>query len=329
MKRTLVAALLILLSDITPAAAGETIVVAGAFVDSSVAAPYLQLRTERGRDEYRFGISGWTIEGSWVRKLSPSRALLFSADATPFNAHSSEYIYVDGERASNLEYENASYRIKGGLRLTHDARSHTDVQLVALSEQLGEEVDPSLARQWNEPYAGVDVAYAYSHRTNENPLVSAWDGLELGLRGEAYSGQETWSRFTATEAAARTRGRLHFRQSITLMAGDSLTIVNRFLVGGSWDALGPTALYGLRYAEYRVDRALVASGGIDYLLPRHWRVGLRASCMRSNVENLCGQAINASTTWKTVGVNMGVGLSPDHDPTLYVAVVAPLYRRVR
>ena len=329
MKRVLIAGLLLLLADVTNAAGGETLVVAGVFADSSVAAPYLQLRTDRGRDEYKLGISGWTVEGSFVRELDRNRALLVSADATPLNAHSSEYIYIDGDRAKDLEYENASYRLRGGLRFAHGQRSHTDVQLAALVEQLGEEVDPDLAAFWDDPHAGLDIAYAYSHRTNESPLVSAWDGLELGLRGEVYSGQETWSRIQATEAAAKTRGRLHFRQSVSLMAGDSLNTVNRFLPGGSWDALGASALYGFRYAEYRVDRALIASGGIDYLLPRNWRVGLRASCMRSNVENRCGHALNASTTWKTVGVNIGAGFAPDRDPILYAAVVAPLYRRVR
>ena len=323
------ATILAILSFVSSADAGETLVVSGVFADSSVAAPYLQFLSTGARDETRLGISGWTVEGSWVRRLSNGRSFLLSADATPFNAHSSDYIYINGERAPELEYENASYRLRTGLRFQHDVRSRTDVQVAVLTEVLGNDVDPALAAYWDAPFAGLDVAYAWSERSNEKPLVSAWDGLEFGIRGEAYAGEETFGRITATEAAAMTRGRFHLRQSLALMSGHSLNTVSRFLAGGSWDALGTAALYGFRYAELRVEHAAVANGGVDYLLPRNWRAGVRTSCMVSDVEDVCGHALNASTTWRTVGVNFGVGFSPDRDPAAYVAVVAPLYRRVR
>ncbi len=315
-----------------PLAEGETLLVTGALVDTSIAAPLIDLRFDPvGRDEYRFSVSGWTLEGMWRRELSPSRTLLVSADATPLNAHSSDRIYVAGTRMRNLEYDNASYRVKGGMRFIHSARSATEVQVVGLSEQLGSGVDPALARIWDRPYAGIEFTHTWSDKTAKNPLIAAWDGMELSVRGETYAGQQAWSRVTVAEAASRTLGRFDLQQSLTVMNGKSLNMINRFLVGGSWDVLGPNALYGFRHAEFRADRAVIANGGIDYLLPRNWRVGVRGSHLRSNVANVSGHAINASTTWRTFGVNFGVGIphrsAGENDPVVYMALVAPLYKR--
>jgi len=325
-------ALLLLWPMAAGAADGETLLVSGALVDSSIAAPLIELRLDPvGRDEYRFSVSGWTLEGMWRRELSPSRTLLASADATPLHAHSSNRIYLAGTRMRDLEYENASYRLKAGVRFIHTARSATELQVVGLSEQLGSGSDPVLARFWDRPYTGIEFAHTYSNQTGESPLIAAWDGIELSVRGDSYAGQETWSRITVAEAASRTLGHFDLQQSLTVMNGKSLNMINRFLVGGSWDVLGANALYGFRYAEFRVDRAVIASGGVDYVLPRNWRIGVRGSHLRSNVANVSGHAINASTTWRTFGVNFGVGIphrsAGENDPVVYMALVAPLYRK--
>lgn len=296
-------------------AAEDQMLVAGAVVDSSIAAPTLEWRVNRNNgDAYRLGISGWTIDGSWRRK-----ALVLSADVTPIHAHNSNRIYVNGDRAA--DYDNASYRVKAGVRL-----AATEINVVGLSERV-DNVDPAIARFWDKPYVGLEIAHTYSAKTAENPLIAAWDGVELSARGETYAGRESWSRLSLSEATSRTFGRIDLRQSLTLLNGKSLNVVNRFLVGGSWDVLGGTALYGSRYGEYRVQRAAIANGGADYLLPQNWRAGVRGSYMRSDAANTWGTAINASTTWRTFGLNMGVGFPENGDPLGYISVVAPLYRR--
>lgn len=331
MKLNLAALLVVLLATPQTTAdetrSDETLLVSGAFVDSSLAAPFLQLRMDRGRDQYRLGFSGWTAEGTWTRHLSPTREWMLLADATPLYAHNSNRIYVDGERANELEYDNASYRIRSGVRWKRGQHARSEAYVVALTEQLGDGVEPALAAYWENPYAGVEVAHTYSLKSNEHPLVAAWDGVELAIRAETYIGDERWSRIAVSEAASMTHGRFDWRQSFTLLTGQSLNVVNRHLVGGSWDALGGNTLYGFRYGEYRVDRAVIVSAGADYLLPRNWRIGVRGSHMRSNVANPWGHAINASTTWRTFGVNMGLGFPSEGDPTVYLALVAPLYRR--
>src|SRR6266851_998606 len=65
----------------------------------SLAAPVLILvHPTRSGNEWMAGVFGWTLAGSWSLSLGHKSALVLAADVTPLNAHSSNYIYRDGER---------------------------------------------------------------------------------------------------------------------------------------------------------------------------------------------------------------------------------------
>lgn len=305
----------------------KKLLVSSAFADPSLVAPVVRLDVDRGDGtSYAVGLSGWTIDGEWTRRLTESRALRLTLDATPLNAHNSNLMYVNGTRAEELEYENASYRARGGMRFAHGARGTTDVLLVALYENVSN-VPSAVADRWDSPYAGVEVAHTYSVMNAREPLVGAFDGIEVTARGEVFSGNENWSRVMLVEQAGRNIGRFHLRQSLSIMTGSSLDVVNRFVVGGSWDALGGTAVYGTRYGELRLGRAVIASGGADVRLPRQWRVGIRGSYVGGDDDSTYGHAVNASKIWKTIGANFGVGVSENSDATFYAALIVPLYQK--
>ncbi len=327
MRRTFV--FVALLSSATVAAAAveeQKLLVSSAFADPSLVAPVVRLEVERPNgSSYAVGLSGWTVDGEWMRRMSGTRALRFAADATPLNAHNSNLIYADGERAPELEYENASYRARGGLRFTPTARTTTDVMAVALYEAV-DGLAPQVEERWSSPYAGVDVTHTYSAVTSREPLIGAFNGLEVAARAELLAGEESWSRVSLVVRGGRDFGRLHFRQSIALLHGNGLDVVNRFLIGGSWDALGGTAIYGSRYGEFRVNRAMILNAGSDFRLPRNWRVGLRSSYARGD-ETTGGLALNATKVWKTIGANFGVGTSEQSEVTFYGALIVPLYKK--
>src|SRR5688572_18457005 len=324
MKRKL--AVLLLLA-VTASAEEKKLLVSSAFADPSLVAPVVRLDVDRGDGtSYAVGLSGWTIDGEWNRQLTQSRALRFTADATPLNAHNSNLIYANGTRAEELEYENASYRVRGGMRFNRGPRTTTDVLLVALYENVSN-LPAAIEQRWGSPYTGVEVAHTYSLKNASDPLIGAFDGIEIAARGEAFAGDESWSRISVVEQAGKNIGRFHVRQSLALMNGSSLDVVNRFVVGGSWDGLGGTAVYGLRYGELRVARAIIASGGADIRLPRQWRAGIRGSYLDSDTGSTYGHAVNASKVWKTIGANFGVGRGEDSDVTFYAALIVPLYRK--
>ncbi len=318
----------ILLTSLHAYAEEKRLLVSGIFADSSIVGPLVRYTAgDPAGTEYAVGITGWIIDGQWIRHQTPSRALIVSADITPFNAHFSDHIYVDGERARDLEYEDASYRLRAGLRLKANERSTTDIQLVGLVEQLDEIDNPAVEAFWDQPFFGVDVAHTYQLFRSENPLLSIFDGLAISARAEVLTGEETWSRFSVSERAARQFGKVHLRQSIVVMSGKSLNVVNRFVVAGSWDALGENAIYGFRFGEFRIARGVIANAGGDYTLPRNWRAGVRASYLRSDVDDTYGAALNVAKQFGTVGANMGVGVPRDGDPIVYLSVIAPLYAK--
>src|SRR5688572_15308459 len=83
-----------------PAIAEDRLLVSSAFGDSSLVAPVVRYEVDQDDGtSWAIGISGWTLDGEWTRRLSATRALRFTADATPLNAHNSDHIYVNGDRA--------------------------------------------------------------------------------------------------------------------------------------------------------------------------------------------------------------------------------------
>lgn len=333
---TVLVVALVLLAPIT-GAEERSLLISGIFADPSVVGPFVRYTTgDPAGTEYSATLLGWTLEGQWIKHRSPRQAFVLSADVTPVNAHSSDRIYVGGERVHELEYEASSYRIRGGLRLTPNERSTTDLLVVGLVERVDDLEDSAVTQFWDEPFVGVDLAHTYQVTSSNNPLdalVARFDGFSVTARVEAFSGRETWARVSLGQRSGAQFGKFHLRQSLLVLSGKSLNVVSRAVIGGSWDVLGEAALYGSRYAEFRVARGVLANAGADYELPRGWRVGVRGSYMNSDVDDVYGAAINASKIRKTFGFNMGVGFplnrSGDSDPVVYLAVIAPLYANPR
>ena len=326
MKALSAAAALLVVVALSAAAEEKRLLVSSAFADSSIVAPAARYEAAGDGRSWAAAVTGWTIDLEWAREFGATRALRLAADATPLNAHNSNLMYAGGKRESSLDYDNASYRLRGGIRFTPNARSTTDVMVVALKEQV-DGLAPAIEERWSSAYGGMELAHRYAIENARQPLIGAFDGIEISARGEVMAGNETWSRVMIVQRAGRDVGSLHLRQSLTWMNGSALDVVNRFLVGGSWDALGGTAIYGLRYGELRVARGVIGSGGADVRLGRGWTVGVRGSYIDADTGSTYGHALNATKSWKTVGTNFGVGISESSDSTIYAALIVPLYHR--
>ena len=331
MRTTSVPALLLVVALLAAADLGaqdRALLVSGVFADSSIVGPAAQFRTKDSKGtEWLLTLMGSTFDAQYAKQRSPRHAWIASADAAPFNAHLSNRIYVDGERARELEYEAASYRLRTGVRLTPNNSSTTDIQLVGLLEEITDIDDATIRNFWEGPFYGIDVSHTYKKFSSESPLVAAFTGFMVNARAELFGGPETWSRVTLSQRSGVQLGKIHLRQSVLVMGSRNLNVVSRSLIGGSWDVLGETALYGHRYGEYRVARGVVANVGGDYVLPRNWRAGIRASYLNSDAADVYGSAVNVSKVWKTFGFNFGVGKPQSGDSVVYLALIAPLYAR--
>jgi len=318
-----------------------SLLVSSVFADSSVVVPVVSYRHGDPKGiEYRVGVSGWTVDGQWTARRSPLHSLLFAADLTPLNAHNSDRVYEEGERREDLDYENASYRARGGVRFhlgdgTTNGDSTTDhttidVLLVGLYESVSG-LSTRAMNRWDRPYAGLEVAYGFRNVRAERPLIAQIDGLEITVRGEGFVGEDEWTRITYSQQWGNTLGRFHLRQGSFAVLGTADDFVNRSLIGGSWDALGGTAVHGLRQGELRTSHGIGGNFGTDVRFAGNWFVGPRLSLLISE-DIIQGYALNVSGTWRTVGFSGGVAIaeSTDYRRTerqFYAALIVPLYRR--
>ncbi|HKR62363.1 MAG TPA: hypothetical protein VJZ00_01425 [Thermoanaerobaculia bacterium] len=271
-------------------ASADVRVLSGAvLIEPGQAAPVLKLRNiGTNGTTWELGVSGWTMSAEIER-----RRFFANVALTPLHAHSSNRIYVDGHRARELEFDSSSYIGTAGMRFHSNDRMTTE-----LAGVLGRD---------ESTYAGVTLAQRYRRVTASDPFDTRIDGVELSALGELYSGGGTWSRLTLMESAGRTMGRVHLRQSAAVVAGSHLNRVRDFLLGGSWDALGPTAIFGRHYAEYRVTRGIVANAGADYTLTPRWTLGARVSAFRAPSADATGAALQ--TTMHIRGAHVTVGVA--------------------
>jgi hypothetical protein len=308
-----------------------SLLVSSVFADSSVVAPVAWYRhTGPDGSGYRVGISGWTIEGQWTERRSPVQSLLLAAELTPMNAHNSNRVYENGEHSEELDYDNASYRIGGGVRLHAGENTHFDILVVGLYESVSG-LPAKVVRRWERPYAGLDVQYTFRDVSNAQPLIAQIDGIELSVRGEGFLGEDNWSRITVSQQWGTTLGRFHLRQGSAAVFGTADDFVNQSLIGGSWDALGGNAVYGLRQGELRTGEALMGHFGADVRVAGTWYVGGRMSLLVAE-DLIQGYALNVSGTWRTFGFSGGVALAESTGdrtttPQVYAALIIPLHRR--
>lgn len=297
-------------------ARGEELkVVSGAVLyETGLAAPVIELRSvaEDGA-VWRAGISGWAISVDRERPIERGRRLIFGITATPYDAHSSRRIYVDGARAPELEFDDAALVLRGGMRIRESEHASIDSVLIAGYDRVGSDAPQTLRNDWRSPYAGIQVTQNVRFVTADDPFIGRIDGVDLTGTAEVYRGNRTWTRGMITENAGRTLGRIHLRQSFAAFGGSRLDAVNAFLVGGSWDVLGPMAVYGRRYAEFRLKSGATLNAGADVSLTRSLDLGVRASALRADSTHATGTML--LVTQRFAGFRLAAGVARSHHRT--------------
>ena len=330
---TLCALSIVIATVIATGARAETRLITAAVVaEPGQAAPAVSMRTiSANGNMWDIGISGWTLSAGIERPIERGLRVIGSVAATPYNANSSTRIYEGGDRATALEYDAASYSARGGVRIRHNERSITELQLLVGHDVIGDDAPRTLSDDWDTPYAGAIGMHRYRRITAEDPFTMRIEGLDVTMRAETYGGAgRSWSRVTVSQTAGRTFGGTHLQQSTMLLAGANLDRVSSFLLGGSWDALGPEAIYGRRYAEYRVTRGVIANGAADRALNERWTLGGRVSAFRAPDITSYGAALQTNVRARglriTAGVAVPFGGSGEHPVMLYGSVATAIFR---
>ncbi|HEV7574043.1 MAG TPA: hypothetical protein VGQ21_21315 [Thermoanaerobaculia bacterium] len=303
------------------------VLTAAVLYESGLAAPSIELRSVAADGSlWRAGINGWSISLGRERLLTHDRRLIFEMTATPYDAHSSKRIYRDGVRRRDLEFDDAALIARAALRFRESEHAFIEPGVVIGKEIIGNNAPAALRDAWRSPYAGVTVTQRVRFITAEDPFTNRIDGIDVAATGEAYHGNRTWTRAIVSENAGRSFGRIHLRQSLAAYRGSSLDTVSAFLIGGSWDLLGSTAVYGRRYAEFRVNRGINANGGVDFSVTRSLDLGLRVSAFRSGPTHTTGTMLQVTQRLGGYRLTAGVGRS-NHRTTVVATVAGAVFLR--
>lgn len=314
-------AVLLLLIAAAPARASDVKVLTSAVLyETGQAAPVLDLRSVAADGSFwRLAIEGWTLSAARERTTSKERRWFAALSATPHNAHSSERMYRGGVRDHALEFSAAALSIRGGVRFVESDRSSTEFSALAGRELLGHDAPLALREHWRTPYAGLQLTHRIRYVTAEDPLTGWIHGVAIAATAEGFGGRRAWARGTLTEEAGVPVGRVHLRQSVALMTGSGLDTVSAFLTGGSWDALRASAVYGTRYAEFRIPRGAIFNGGADLAITNTLELAVRASALRAPSLHKSGALLQV--THKTRGLRIFAGAGKSNDRTTIVAAI--------
>lgn len=268
---------------------------------------------------WRAGIDGWTFTVDRERPVERGRRIVFGITATPYGAHGSRRMYRDGARDRTLEFDDVSFAAHAGMRFRQGERASLEPALVIGKEWIRGDAAAALRDAWRSPFAGVAVVQRVRFVTADDPLLARIEGVEIAATAEGYRGTRTWARAAITERAGVALGRVHLQQTLAAFDGRGLDRVSAFLAGGSWDALGPFAVFGQRYAEFRVSRGIIANGEADVALGRSLEVGIRGSIFRGDGERASGAML--LLTRQVSGVRIAAGVARSQSRTTLTATV--------
>ena len=255
---------------------------------------------------WTLGLVGSTATLERTSSASPDRSVLLHAEFTPFNANASHYLYRDGVRDQTLSFRDLSATLSAGLRFTRGDHRSAEIRAIGLYESVGGLPD-SVLQHWRSPFLGLGARIGFQRVVSDDIFRARWDGFKASTDGAAFFGSRMWWRATLTASAGKKTGPLFSRGSAALLLSGNTDIVNRYLVGGSWDVPDGLPLYGHRYAEFRVDRGILLGGGADLRLAGDLELGFRLGYLNSPSQTSDGAAVRLGTVWNGLALHIGVG----------------------
>jgi hypothetical protein len=295
-----------------PAQADTRALLASLYYESAqLVVPVVAVRStdDRGH-EWNAWLAGWTLGADWSVAPTPRRRWRVEVRVTPFNAQSSDYIYVDGQRDPAAAFRAASLEAAAGVEIAHASHWTGRYRGIIFYERVSGTTVADIQSFWDHPFAGVEIAHSYSRVRSETRLGSRWDGVKAEASAQVYGGDHTWSRFRAGAGVGRRAGPLFLSGRAAAASGRSLNTVSAFLVGGSWDLAVPDLLAGYRYAEFRVDRAGTVRAGVDLRIHGALEVGVRGGFLKAPGLARSGAALQVMTIWKGAVIDAGIAI-PD------------------
>jgi hypothetical protein len=324
------------LATVPAAAQLEVLTLATLIEPDQFPVPVVQyVRIDPSDNLWRLSVVGLTFGLEHQRPVRPAARLVTSAEITPARANASDRLYEWGERVEAAEFTNRQIDLRVGFDYERSDEWSTSVRLIGMANRVAG-LPAEIEKQWRNPYAGVSIEQAFERQTAADPFRGTFEGVRLRAHAEVYLGDEmeTWMRTLLAGEHAGHVGRFRFSESVTLFHGQSLNVVNRFLIGSSWRVPGLHPLYGFRYAEFRLDQGAALNAAVDYEVTERIDVGVRLSYLvgefaETGVEAR-GVGLEAGTTIRGIAITVGAALpnqrkAIENDLTFYAMLSTALF----
>jgi hypothetical protein len=268
---------------------------------------------------------GWTtrLEGEWRQTSHVS--LVGSTELTPLNAQSSNLFYRDGEEDDSRDFRDTSWNGTWGVALRASGL-RSELRFVVLKHWL-DDLPSSTVEMWRRPYTGADWLISYSDVSAHDVYLARSRGLKVTSRAQALLGQEPFLQAEASLSYSARAGPIFASSGARAVYVSQANLVSRWLLGGSWDALGGQALFGHPFAEYRVERAATGFVRLDWDATRAMTLGLRGAAALMPGEAHHGQAAVISIDWAGVVTSAGLAVPDLRFPrwTAFASVMAATF----
>ena len=265
----------------SPASAQSTpLVAAGGFFDSlsATAAPLLYLRWPID-DAKMLSVSqvGWTSAASFTLEADADLNWQTLVELTPIRAHLSHDVYASDGTMRASSYDDTAVRASTGVS-TRPGLIQAQVEALAVKHWLAD-ADWRGANAFGAAFGGAQATILISNAHNYDPFESIVDGAKLALRGEVLIGRELLADADATLSWGAGVGPVFFHVRGTAFYVHFDTPATNVLIGGSWDVLAATALWGYALGAFRLQQGAASTAGVDVDLIGPLRLGLRGSLL--------------------------------------------------
>lgn len=291
------------------------LVAAGGAFDSlsATAAPLLYIRWPI---DHAAAVSvsqlGWTSGASFSLEADASLTWQTSIELTPIRAHLSHDVYASDGVTAAPGYDDTALRASTGVG-ARQGRVLAQVEAIAMKRWLSD-ADWRGASAFAAAFGGAQATVTLSNARNRDPFELIVEGAKLVLRGEVLIGRELLADADATLSWGAGAGPLFLHARATAFYVHFDTPATNALIGGSWDLLGATALWGYALGAFRLPRGAAGTAGIDVDLIGPLQLGLRGSLL-AGAPQVHGGA----------GVQLHAALSGVH---VFAAVASDLFENV-
>lgn len=314
------------LARASTARADPVVVAAQVFYESpQLFAPALIVALPNENGYFRFSQAGWTTRAEGERRQTLHWSLVGAAELTPLRAQSSNLFYEGGREDDSRDFRDTA--LTGSWGLAYRAPHVRSELRFVLHKQWLEGLPAATAAMWRSPYTGADGLVRYENLSGEDLYRARTRGLRAEARAQGLTGQTPFVLAEASLGYGGRAGPLFFLGGARAVYVSQGNLVSRWLLGGSWDALGAQALFGHPFAEYRVERAATGILRLDLEATRALSFGLRGAAALMPEGTHHGEAAVVYLDWASITFNAGFGVPDLHLPrwTAFASVTAATF----